>query len=463
MGDSATDSGRRPSETTESTITEGDDARSPLSTGGLALRWVFPWPPPAPTWIEAARMSIGRDPACRVPLPSRSVSRRHAEIAPAGANRLISDVGSKNGVFVNGQRVDKSVLSAGDVVRIGDFVAVCVRAPRGAHLGFRHFGHGIYGGHLHGKAVDLLRRVASTDLAVLIQGETGTGKERFAHALHELSGRSGPFLAVNAAVYSKSVAAAELFGYRKGAFTGAERSSSGHVRAAEGGTLFLDEVLELPLDVQAMLLRVIENREILPLGETRAVPVDVRFVSAANASISAAADEGRFRADLRARLEGGVVRLPPLRECREIVPELFSVLFEKHRGSPAVVLPAFVERLCLYEWPLNVRQLDTVARRLTVSERVEQGLDAKALDTWLEESAGPSDPDKRDSLRGRKPAASVPGRSDKGLYEPEKVESLLQALSRRAGNVTKAAADLGITRQKAYRMLESTKKTKSGR
>src|SRR5262249_36399573 len=160
---------------------------------------------------------------------------------------------------------------------------------------------------------------------------------RFARALHAASGRQGPFLAINAASYSKSIAAAELFGYRKGAFTGAESSSPGHIRAAEGGTLFLDEVLELPEDVQAMLLRVIENLEVLPLGDAPPRPVNVRFVSAAQTPLSSAVQEGRFRADLRARLEGGLIQLPLLGQCREIVPELFCLLFERHAAAPPLL------------------------------------------------------------------------------------------------------------------------------
>src|SRR5215471_2175966 len=257
---------------TETTQSGGDDPASSRPEQALALRWVFPLPAPAPVWPFRERVSLGRSSHCSVQLPSALVSRQHAELCPSGPLWLIADLASKNGTFVNGKRVTSAVLSRGDVLRIGDFVAVVVIGSRGTALHFQSFGHGIGGGHLHAGAVKFVEELARVDLPVVLEGETGTGKERFARALHATSGRKGPFLAVNCAVYSKAVAAGELFGYRRGAFTGADQASLGHIRAAEGGTLLLDELVELSLDVQAMLLRALENREVLPLGETRPVP-----------------------------------------------------------------------------------------------------------------------------------------------------------------------------------------------
>jgi transcriptional regulator of acetoin/glycerol metabolism len=439
----------------QSTITEQDDPSASPDGPVLVLRWVFPVSGIEPTWVTSNRVILGRDGDCTTQLPSAQVSRHHAEVKRSGPLYFLSDLGSKNGLIVNRKPVTEAILSPGDVLRIGSFVAVCALAPRDADLSLGLIAPGLYGGHLHRVAARRLRELAGADLPVVIEGETGTGKERFARALHDWSGRTGPFLAVNCAAYSKSVAAAELFGYRKGAFTGAEQSSPGHIRAAESGTLLLDELIDLPQDVQAMLLRVIENREVMPLGETRPWPVDVRFVSATQSPLGLAAEQGQFRADLRARLEGSVLKLPLLSQCREIVPELFLALFERHAGRTVTFDALFAERLCCHAWPLNVRELDNLARRLAISHASGQVLDASALQDTI------VDPHPESVERPTKPAprpnaTPVPGRrSATERYDSEELDALVSALKLHAGNVSKAAAVLGISRQKAYRMLES--------
>jgi DNA-binding NtrC family response regulator len=340
------------------------------------------------------------------------------------------------------------------VLRIGDCVGVFIEAPHDASLALEPFGEGLYGGYLHRSIVERLRELAPTPLPVVLQGESGTGKERFARALHEWSGRRGPFMAINCAVYSKSIAAAELFGYRKGAFTGAEQASVGHVRAADGGTLLLDEVSELALDVQAMLLRVIENREVLPLGESAPHAIDVRFVAASQEPLATCVEQGRFRPDLRARLEGNAHRLPALRESPELVPDLFMALFERHTSTRPELTARDAERLCVHDWPLNVRELDTLIRHIAVSHRPPAPLDLGAFDSAHEV------PSKEASLRTSdvqpKPSdRAVPGRTAAAPYKREEVALLIETLSRHAGNITRAASELGISRQKAYRMLEA--------
>jgi len=382
------------------------------------------------------------------------VSRQHAELCPSGPLWLIADLASKNGTFVNGKRVTSAVLSRGDVLRIGDFVAVVVIGSRGTALHFQSFGHGIGGGHLHAGAVKFVEELARVDLPVVLEGETGTGKERFARALHATSGRKGPFLAVNCAVYSKAVAAGELFGYRRGAFTGADQASLGHIRAAEGGTLLLDELVELSLDVQAMLLRALENREVLPLGETRPVPIDVRLVAATQLPLTEAVAAGKFRPDLRARLEGGLLQLPPLRACREIVPELFCALFERHTGSKPELDAGAAELLCLHDWPLNVREIDTLARRIAVARPGGCGLSARVLAssglrTEHRSTCGAPSHRKEIGVPGRRPHDEP--------YDPRHVQALLAALAGHRGNVSKAAQAVGISRPKAYRILRTMK------
>jgi DNA-binding NtrC family response regulator len=163
------------------------------------------------------------------------------------------------------------------------------------------------------------------------------------------------------------LAEGELFGYRRGAFTGADRASPGFFRSAEGGTLLLDEVSDLPMPVQAKLLRVLQEGEVQPLGETRPVPVDVRIVVASQQPLMDAVKDGRFRADLLARLDGITVRLPPLRERKEDVPHLFShLLRELSQGRAPAVEGEVIERLCIHDWPFNVRELVQVVRQLLV-------------------------------------------------------------------------------------------------
>lgn len=432
---------------------ESEAQRAGVRTS-VVVRWVFPQPPPAPTWLERSTTTFGRDPTCTVRLESEYVSRQHAALTRSGPLVIVSDRGSKNGVAVNGRPTREEVVSPGDVIRFGDFVGVCMLAPDGADLSSGTLAPGVHGGFRLRQAVERLRTLADTDLALVLEGETGTGKETFARAAHAASGRRGPFRAVNCAVYSKSMAAAELFGYRKGAFTGADTASLGHVRAAEGGTLLLDELTELAPDVQTMFLRVLENREVLPLGEARPVPIDVRFIAATQIPLAAAVESGVLRADLRARLEGGVIALPPLREARDVLVETFVALHERHAGATPVMRASFAEGLLLLPFPLNIRELDTLARRIAAYNRAGRPLDREALDRAVDaRTEAPPEPD-RPVSKARRPKPPA--------YKPEDLEALTAALERARGNLTEAAAAVGLSRSKAYRMLRS-KRARPGR
>lgn len=438
---------------TTQTAAQAEQSRLDGDALQTVIRWVYPLPARAPTWLGASSVVLGRDESCEVRLEGDRVSRRHASIRRAGSLWLLDDLGSKNGLFINGQRSSGAALELGDVVRIGDFVGVVMQAPADADLGFANLGCDIWGGFKHRAAVAQARSVATSLIPVLLLGATGTGKERFARALHFFSGRPGPFFPVNCAAYSPAIAAAELFGHRKGAFTGAEQSSGGHIRAAEGGTLMLDELVDLPLDVQAMLLRVIENREVLALGETRPQSIDVRFVGACQEPLSLVAARGDFRSDLRARLEGAVIELPALRDCREIVPELFCALFLQHAGQSPELSAVAAERLCMHAWPLNVRELEMLARHLVATHPSGAQVCEAVLEKLPPMSAPSRTPPPAVEQKSRKDVA-VPGRGDGPYSEPE-LRALLDALTRCGGNVTKAAAVLGLSRPKAYRMLDA--------
>jgi len=429
------------------TVTEIGSVRAGDRSPTLALLWVFPLASTPPVMLRppsGAETVIGRDEGSSVRLSGDGVSRRHASIrTDAEGEATIEDLGSRNGVRVNGRLVQTARLGASDVVRLGGWVGVVSEHPGE----FAEVAPGVFGGTLLKEALAPLLRAATSDLPIVLEGETGTGKEVVARALHGASGRKGPLIAVNCAALPEGLAEAELFGYRRGAFTGADRASPGFFRSAEGGTLLLDEVSDLPMPVQAKLLRVLEQREVQPLGEVRPVPIDVRLVVAGQQSLARAVDEGRFRADLLARVEGVTVRLPPLRDRREDVLPLFTRLVaQQASGHVPAVESDFVERLCVHDWPFNVRELVLLVRRLFVLHGEQQTLRSDHLpDRML--APKPSSPGAHD-----KPA-SGPGHA-RPDPDPVELPALVAALRTSGGNVARASALLGITRQRAYRLME---------
>ncbi|HLK93120.1 MAG TPA: sigma 54-interacting transcriptional regulator [Polyangia bacterium] len=416
-----------------------------------ALVWLFPRPV-APVDLRgggARELTIGREETSAVWLGGNDVSRRHAvlRVAADGSVR-IADLGSRNGVRVNGRAISEAPLAVGDVVRLGGWVGLVTASP-GA---FSEIAPGLWGGAALQAALTPLRQAAPSDLPIVLEGETGTGKELVARALHRWSGRPGPLVAVNCAALPEGLAEGELFGYRRGAFTGADRASAGFFRGAHGGTLLLDEVSDLPLALQAKLLRVLEEREVQPLGEIRPVPIDVRVVVAGQQPLIEAVRTGRFRADLLARLDGLAVRLPPLRRRREDVLPLFAhLLAELGQGRAPAIESDFAERLCMHDWPFNVRELVLLAKRLLTLHGGEVTLRAQHLPERI--AGGPADsPPAHDPLAARGAAGGRPVPAPPA--EPVELPALVVALRASGGNVARAAAMLGISRQRAYRLME---------
>ncbi len=320
----------------------------------MAIRWVFPSDDGLLTRLEAGTSTLGRDPGCTAALPSASVSRRHAEIRWAvGGAPLLLDLNSTNGVFVNGQAIKNANLSVRDVVRLGDWVGIVVSlAGNGSEpWSFRELTPGYWAGPLLQSVLAPAKLVAASDLPMIIEGETGAGKEGAARAIHAWSGRRGAFVALNCAALPEALAEAELFGYRKGAFTGAERASAGYLRAAEGGTLFLDEIAELSLPIQAKLLRAVEQRELCPLGESTPIAIDVRLLAATQSPLGLAVAQKRFRGDLLARLSGLTVVIPALRHRSEEIPSLFGKIVGQC-GGRVVAAPV---RVHLHRAALHAR------------------------------------------------------------------------------------------------------------
>src|SRR6478609_4123782 len=368
---------RSSGQTTAPSLSVGVGASGPSP---LSLAWLFPQTNGPTTLLPSAGSAdafIGRDEDCAAVLSVQDVSRRHAVLRAQGPHCVLLDLKSRNGTWVNGRQIQATLLSMNDVVRVGGWVGVV--SEEFGELGA--LAPGLYGGHALRAALAAVERAAISDLPIVLEGETGTGKEATSRAIHQWSGRAGPFVAVNCAALPHALAEGELFGYRRGAFTGAELASTGYFRAAQGGTLLLDEVCELPLLLQAKLLRVIEQQEVQPLGEAKPVKLNVRVLAAAQEPLATAVAQGRFRADLFARLDGLTVRLPPLRERRAEIPYLFARL-------PSVDVRV-VERLCLYDWPFNVRELGLLVRRLLVLHGTEPMLKLQHLPERFQVEPGP--------------------------------------------------------------------------
>jgi DNA-binding NtrC family response regulator len=348
----------------------------------LALEWVSPVP--RLDRLQGARLAIGRDEQASIRLEGTGVSRQHAELYRQGPLYVVRDLGSTNGTWLGGKRVEHAPVTPGSVLRIGEWVGVFVE--HGDEVSeFGELAPGLFGGAAMSELLEPLKRAAPSNLPILLIGETGTGKERLARAAHHFSGRTGPFLAMNCAALPEQLAEAELFGYRRGAFTGAERPSPGYFRAAHAGTLFLDEMPELSAALQVKLLRVLEDGVVMGLGETAGVKVDVRIVSASQKPLRELVAQNLLRQDLAARLQGLEVRIPALAARRSDVARLFlQFLKQQSGGRPPAVEARLIEALCLHDWPENVRELELLTRRLLAVYGHEASLKRQHLPAELQ-------------------------------------------------------------------------------
>jgi transcriptional regulator with PAS, ATPase and Fis domain len=296
--------------------------------------------------------------------------------------------------------------------------------------------------------LSIARRIAPADISVLLTGETGTGKEVLARAIHRASPQaSNPFLPFNCTAVPRDMLESQLFGYRKGAFTGADAAFDGVIRGAAGGTLFLDEIAEIGPELQPKLLRFLETHEVHGLGEPQPVKVDVRVIAATNADLETLVADGRFREDLFYRLNGVRLRLPPLRERREEIPPLIDHYLRKFaeelKKGRLTLDDEMLEFLLLYSWPGNVRQLVNEIRRMVVFAEPDSTLTPAMLSPEIQAS--------RRTIRvtpGQEPEIRV--RMDQPLHEA--VDIIEQAMVRRAleragGNYENAARLLGISRK----------------
>jgi len=308
-----------------------------------------------------------------------------------------------------------------------------------------------------------VERVAPSDATVLVTGESGTGKELIAHACHDLSSRwDRPFVAVNCGALPANLVESTLFGHEKGAFTGAASAQPGRIRAADGGTLFLDEIAELPLELQPKLLRVLETRQVDPVGGREPIPVDFRLVCATNREIEERVATGAFRQDLYYRLAVMPVHVPPLRDRREDVAPLWEHFIRRYAGAGVSTDPALLHRLEELAWPGNVRELRNVGERLALLrqsdrlteadlERAEQlggGRSAAGAPMTAPAASGSADTGSAEATAGIRtanlPLGPLP---EEGFSLPELEQEIIRrALARNGGNKSRTAAYLGIAR-----------------
>lgn len=384
-----------------------------------------------------AVLGSGKDADLRI--EDRTVSARHCAVSSGASGVVVEDLSSKNGMFVGGARVARALLPGRGASFVIGRTIVTVREAREDEPGDAPRVPGLYGASVAIRRVaEQVRRHAALRAPVLLQGESGTGKDVVARALHVLSGRQGAYVPLNVGAIPEALADAELFGHLRGAFTGAVAARPGAFELAQRGTLFLDEVAELAPSLQVKLLRIVEDGKLRPLGATRVTQLDVRLISATWAPLEERASEGRFRADLLHRLATVVIRMPPLRQRKSDIPCLCEVLLARHEpelGKKRVCGSA-LSRLVEHSWPGNVRELGSVLYRAAVASPSEVIL-AEHVEL---------------PTKGARP-----GRSER-LTSRDAVE----LLQRHGGNVTSAAHAARVPRSTFRAWLEKARASERG-
>ncbi|AUX44309.1 ATPase AAA [Sorangium cellulosum] len=431
----------------------------------LVLQCQRPLDPPARLSLDgvdevsfgrgAARSFLRRSEGGRALLDVRLedgwISSRHARITRDGGRLRLEDLGSTNGTFVNGVPQRSAALAEGDLIELGHTFFLFREVPAADDAppaGDQPFGLATFAPALV-ERFTALRAVAPARIPVVLQGESGTGKEVIARAIHALSGRPGPFVAINCGALPDSLVESELFGHKKGAFSGAAEDRPGLIRAADKGTLFLDEIGDLPAASQTAFLRVLQESEVVAVGATRPVKVDLRVVVATHRDLPAMVERGDFRGDLFARLSGFVLELPPLRRRREDLGLLIAALLRRAAPDRAAEVSMSCEAaraLLLREWRLNVRELEkclATAVVLAGSGRVE-------LDHLPPPVGAP-----RSSLPPEAPRSEAPSgeRHRSAAEDQERREALIRLFREHRGNISAVARAMGKGRTQIHRWI----------
>ncbi len=391
---------------------------------------------------------IGTAPENEIVLTDDTVSRRHAELEPTPLGMRVRDVASTNGIMLGGVRVRDAFVPGDFQIALGEtWLAVnwLEETVGRVQVAMDRFGDVL------GKAPRIrelfadLDRIAATDVTLLVEGETGTGKDLVAEAVHGESARANaPFVVFDCGAVASTVIESELFGHERGSFTGAHGTHAGVFEQANGGTLFLDEIGELPLELQPKLLRVLEKREIRRVGGRGTIEVDVRIIAATNRNLRAEVEKGSFRQDLYFRLAQGHVLVPPLRDRMEDLEMLVEHFLAMERPPKRLsdVPPDVWEMFRAHRWPGNVRELRNAVRRLTIMpERplatgVVTETGSKAAPKWVD----------GDSVMPLRLARRQAG-------DDFEQEYLNQVLARTEGNITRAAAVAEVSRQMMQKLM----------
>jgi two-component system, NtrC family, response regulator AtoC len=407
-------------------------------------------------------VSLGRSESADVQVHDPLMSRIHATLH-IGPQLALEDHGSSNGTIVRGQRIpghERTPISVGDTIELGTTVVIVQPDfTRGTREDDAVAASVLQTESAHDDPMEriykLARRIAVSQINVLLLGETGVGKEVMARTIHSASPRaSKPFLGLNSAALSEHLFESELFGYERGAFTGATQAKPGLIETADGGTVFLDEVGEMPLSTQAKLLRVLEEREVMRVGGLRARSVDVRFIAATNQNLERDIELGRFREDLFYRLNGISLVIPPLRErTGEIASLARTFIAETCKQSGTFAQPMLsqeaIEWMGEYPWPGNIRELRNAVNRavLLASGGVirPEHLQSTGYQPRTGRGSGRATLERKPE-DGRPTTASPSSDLDDDLDAAER-QRVLDALAACGGNQTRAARMLGIARR----------------
>lgn len=391
-------------------------------------------------------LRIGTAPDNDVILKDRAVSRHHAEIRRTAQGLILRDLGSTNGTYIGNLRVAEAFLAPGTECMLGySRLVVCEQTEeRQVVITNQNFlGELVGASQPMRELYALITAVAPSAATVQITGESGSGKEVVARTIHQLSGRSGPLVVFDASVTDPEMVRNDLFGHVKGAFTGAAGAREGAFRRAHKGTLLIDEIGELPLDLQPRLLRVLESREVTPIGADSSVRVDVRVITATHRNLQAMVQAGGFRADLFYRLSVVPIRVPPLREIRSDIPLLIKHICNK-LGLNLGITNEAMAILQTYAWPGNVRELRNVLERAAILAG-----DGQIQPRHLQLS--PLDPSSDRAASVAYPEPAVDAASH--LKDLER-KMIIEAMARNRNNKTATARELGIPLSTLKRRLK---------